>query len=269
MDDNEKRPQVYTSQWWSGFPSTAMNELNPQNIAALPGLVSRLVVIDLDGPSELIRPYFDARPVLPRSWQVRTSSGGLHLWFRLPDWLKRPISKCRLWQGHGKHEEILVMGDRSLATCPPSRYASGKQYKWIGSRHPLNSDLARCPEWLVDEILEKQIQPKLTTIPEDRPVGLFFGTGSEFDRGFEVHNKLELLVRYGLKLATNRANPSGWIPCFRPGDNDRVPSASVREDGAVLWTSVHGGIGFWQALVLLGAFSDIDDAKTQLRKSYS
>jgi hypothetical protein len=267
MDDNEKRPQIYTSQWWSGFPSSAMNELNPQNIAALPGLVSRLIVIDLDGPDELIRNYFAARPVLPVSWQVITSSGGRHMWYRMPEYIKRPISKCRLWKGDGKHEEILVLGDRSLATCPPSRYAKGRQYKWTGSKHPLNSDLARCPEWLVDEIMALQERPKMVTVPLDSPTGLFFSTGSEFDRGFEVHDKLAVLVRYGLRLATNRANPSGWIPCFRPGDDDRVPSASVRSDGSILWTSVHGGVGFWQALVLLGAFLSVDDAKKELRKS--
>jgi hypothetical protein len=29
MDDNEKRPQIYTSQWWSGFPSSAMFQFTP------------------------------------------------------------------------------------------------------------------------------------------------------------------------------------------------------------------------------------------------
>lgn len=268
MDDNEKRPAIRTSEWWSGFPQSAMHELSPNNIAALPGLVSRLLVIDLDGPDELIRDYFKARPVLRNTWKVVTSSGGTHLWYRLPEWVTRPITKCRLWQGEGKHQEILILGDRSLASCPPTRYAIGRSYKWTGSKHPLNSKLPVAPEWLMDEVMQAQerkpVEQPLVTF--ESTSGLYFGTGGGYERAWEVHDKLSVLVGYGLKLATSRPNPSGWISCYRPGGDDRVPSASVRADGSVLWTSHHGSVSFWQALVLLGAFHDTDSAKAYLTK---
>lgn len=266
MDNDTKRPMVRSSEWWGGFPESAMNELSPRNIAALPGVVSRLLVIDLDGPDDLVRQYFKAKPVLPDSWKVSTSSGGMHLWFRLPEWVRRPISKCKLWQGEGKHEEIAVLGDRSLATCPPTRYATGKQYKWLQPKHPLNSKLATAPGWLMDDVMALQERPvELPVVPPQRS-GLFFSTGKDYERLFEVHDKLAVLVQHGLKLAGGRPNASGWISCYRPGGDDRSPSASVRHDGSVLWTSHHGGMSFWSALVLLGAYPDEQSAKDYLLK---
>lgn len=259
MDPNNKRPYVRTSNWWGGFPVSAMQELKPKNIAALCGQVSGLIVIDLDGPADLLCSYWRGKPVLPNTWQVRTPSGGRHLWYRIPDWYKQPIGRCKLWQGQGKHEEIAILGERSLATCPPSRFGSGNQYKWMRGPNPLTSPLATLPAWLLQEIMAINLRSAIpATINIDTSPGMVFGVGETREYG-EI-NRLQVLRDHGLKLAANRPNPSGWIACYRPHDDDRVPSASVKEDGSVLWTSSHGALGFWDALCLLGNYPDRQSA---------
>ena len=57
MSSEQKMPLIQTSQYWSGFPLSAMKDLSPKNIAALPGLASRLLVLDLDGPQDKIREF--------------------------------------------------------------------------------------------------------------------------------------------------------------------------------------------------------------------
>lgn len=260
MAVDDKYPLVYTSQYFGkGFPLSAYEDLRPQNIAALPGLASRLVVLDLDGPQELICAWFKSRPALPRTWQVTSGGGGRHLWFRLPSWWTRPVPNVQLWKGTGKHEEILVLGDRKLASCPPSRYGSGKMYKWAGSSNPLNSDCGYAPRWLLDEIYEAA-RPKVS-----RQVGVRPMTTREFAPSDEIQDRLKILVDFGLRLA-GRENASGWIPCHRPGDTgDRRPSASARADGSVVWTSDKGSMDFWSVLVALKAFPTTQDAIEALR----
>lgn len=264
MDPINKRPMVHTSSWWGGFPVSAMRELQPQNISALCGQVSRLIVIDLDGPDELLRSYWRGKPALPLTWQVRTSSGGRHLWYRIPDWHKQPMPRCKLWQGQGKHEEIAILGERSLATCPPSQYGSGQQYKWLAGKNPLTSPMATLPAWLLNEIIA--VTHRSAPAPEtpeigviEQPQGMTFPVGESRIDPLPI-DRLAVLRSHGLKLASSRPNPSGWIACYRPHDNDRVPSASVKYDGSVLWTSSNGAMGFWDALCLLGNYPDRQSA---------
>lgn len=260
MASDDKYPLVKTSQYFGiGFPLSAYEDLRPQNLAALPGLASRLVVLDLDGPQELVRAYFESRPALPRTWQVTTGGGGRHIWFRLPGWWTRPVPNVRLWQGDGKHQEIAVLGDRKLASCPPTRYSVGKGYKWAGSSNPLNSRCGIAPKWLLDEIYE-QARPKATA-----QGGIRNMSTREFAPSEEIQDRLKILIDCGLRLA-GRENSAGWIPCYRPGDsNDRRPSASVRADGSVVWTSDKGSVYFWDVLVLLGAFPNTQAAIEAIR----
>ena len=259
MSSEQKMPLIQTSQYWSGFPLSAMNDLQPKNIAALPGLASRLLVLDLDGPQDMMRAFFQDRPALPRTWQVSTGGGGLHLWLRLPHWYKRPIPNVRLWQGTGKHEEILVLGDRRLASCPPTQYGSGKMYKWTGSVNPLTGKCGIAPQWLLGEIEDKTTQKK-----QPFTGSLTFSASRSLAPSDEIPERLSILQSYGLRLA-GKPNQAGWIPCYRPGDpNDSRPSASVRIDGSVVWTS-GGSMDFWGALVALHAFDSIEAAVAAIR----
>jgi hypothetical protein len=222
---------------------------------------SRLFVLDLDGPKEMVYAWFASRPAMPKTWQVRTGSGGLHIWFRYPDWLRGVIPNCQLWRGDGKHQEIAVLGNRKLASCPPTQYGNGNRYRWCGSINPLKSKCAVAPQWLLQEIFEQKQVVKQKEISQGRRFENTFFAPSD-----EIPEKLQVLVKAGLRLAQAKPNESGWISCYRPGDpNDKRPSASVRQDGSCVWVAGHGVLDFWSALVALGAFPNVETAVAVIR----
>lgn len=260
MSATDKIPLISITDFPQGLPEAAIRDVAPVNISALCGMDSRLMVLDLDGPKEMICEYFKQVPALPKTWQVRTGGGGLHIWFRYPDWITRPVPNTQLWRGAGKHEEIAVLGNRKLATCPPTCYGK-KVYKWTGPANPLQSRCATAPYWLLEALFNKTREEKKQRVAEGKAF-----VSHSFAPSSEIPDRLGILIRYGLRLAQASPNSSGWISCYRPGDSgDKRPSASVFHDGSKVWVAGFGTLDFWSALVALKAFDSVEAAVVAIR----
>jgi len=269
-----KRPLIQTSQWWGRHvPLDVIDSFDDCNIAVQTGTVNRLIVIDVDNPAKASG-WFQQHPPLPSTWSVRTGGGGLHLYFQQPKWWDRDIPKTRLWKGEEKHEEVLCLGDRAMAVCPPSKFVQSRQYKFEYGNSPLQSRMAFAPAWLMKEIADhggrKNELPSAYKSADSDPwkFPVYSSRLQHRDLLDLIPNKIEMLVSWGLRLASRNENASGWIPAHRPGDRDAVPSASVRPDTGAVWTSTSGVMSFFEAAVALGAFSDVESVLGHFRKIY-
>lgn len=124
------------ADWFQRWPDA--------NLAVVTGLVSALVVLDLDprhgadaGLAELER----AHGALAETVESRTGGGGRHLYFAHPG----EVLHNRVGIAPG----VDLRGDGGYVVAPPSIHASGESYRWV--RSPDVCRLAPLPEWLVGE----------------------------------------------------------------------------------------------------------------------
>jgi hypothetical protein len=101
--------------WWCKWPDA--------NIGIATGIVSGIIVIDIDGTAGLttLRSLLAKHGPLPRTEVVKTARGW-HLYFVLPASCA-PIP-CSADDG------LDVRGDGGYVVAPPSRHASGHVYQW-------------------------------------------------------------------------------------------------------------------------------------------
>jgi putative DNA primase/helicase len=89
-----------------------------------------LVVIDVDGPRELLEPLeAQAGEAFPPTLTARTGSGGLHLFY----WLREGV-EVRNTQGLVPNVDIRGYGGQVVVA--PSLHLSGNKYTWIDVREP-------------------------------------------------------------------------------------------------------------------------------------
>jgi putative DNA primase/helicase len=119
-------------------------------IGIVTGRVSDLLVLDVDGPEGEAELQKHGHPVTP---MVRTSSGGLHLYFKHPEQHVR--TGIRVAPG------LDVKAAGGYVVAPPSVGVNGKRYEWIVS--PDEAEPADAPAWLV-AILGRE-RPKGSTAP--------------------------------------------------------------------------------------------------------
>lgn len=268
MSPEAKRPLIRTSeQWGKPFPVDKLYQFPDCNLAVQTGTVSRLIVIDIDNPNAASQ-FFASRDPIPKTWAVKTGGGGLHIWFRIPSWWNRPFGRTILWKGEEKHTEVAVLADRAMAICPPSRFPTGKMYKWDGICNPLNGRLANAPAWILKECADRYYEPPV--VIENGKTFQFQGRGLQ--QGWaevidSIPDKISIYERWGLRIASRYVNASGWMRCHRPGETDRTASASVRPDNGLLWTSSGVTYTFPQVAVILGAFLSEEDCINHFRTS--
>src|ERR1035441_882321 len=133
--------------WWRKWPKS--------NVGIVPGTSGRLVVIDIDLPDgpgnwEALQAVHGKAP---ETMSVRTGSGGVHLYFVLPDGYNTcgntlPATKSL--------KNIDVRGVAGQVVAPPSLHIKGRQYEWINDRDP-----AELPLWLFDEPDRPSPAPKM------------------------------------------------------------------------------------------------------------
>jgi hypothetical protein len=122
-------------EWWSSY--------HDANIGIATGDASGILVVDVDPVglatvADLERRYDQ----LPATWAAETGSGGIHLYYRMPD------SDVRNSAGAvGLGVDIRANGGYVVA--PPSRHLSGRRYGWSPAWHPRRVDLAGVPDWLL------------------------------------------------------------------------------------------------------------------------
>jgi putative DNA primase/helicase len=109
--------------WWAQYPKAL--------IGMPTGARSGVIVIDLD-PKDVpldavLRTLHDAVGPLPRGPRVETQSGGLHIYFKVPDEGEIPKNSAK------RLERIDWRGDGGYVIVPPSTMADGKSYRWLVS----------------------------------------------------------------------------------------------------------------------------------------
>ncbi len=131
-----------------------------QNVAVITGIVSGVVVIDIDSPAA--HKWFVRR--FPRTpWQTRTAKG-FHVWYRHPGVEVR--NRARVETREGKLA-IDVRGDGGYVIAPGSVHASGHRYEFAGDWNvPRERIPTFWPGWL-----ERPERPTPTRPLSPRPTG--------------------------------------------------------------------------------------------------
>ena len=123
----EHRAQIQdVYKWWK----------RTQNIAVITGSISRIIVMDVDGPEGLAT---IAGRELPPTPCVRTGSGGLHYYYQHPGF--ETGNKVRELPG------LDWRGDGGLVIAPPSIHPNGNAYEWLIPPHDV--PVAPAPAWFV------------------------------------------------------------------------------------------------------------------------
>ena len=129
--------------WWTQFPKAL--------IGMPTGARSGVIVIDLDpkdAPLEtVLRTLHDAVGPLPQGPRTETQSGGLHIWFKVPDEGEIPKNSAK------RLERIDWRGDGGYVIVPPSVMADGKAYRWLVS--PDDLDFPEAPIEVLDLVYQR------------------------------------------------------------------------------------------------------------------
>jgi hypothetical protein len=138
--------------WWSADPAA--------NIGVATGIVSRLMVIDLDvkggsnGPQGFAIWLLNESKELPAGCYVKTPSGGVHLWFRTP--AGKPVP-----ERPGILPGVDIKGNGGLVVAAPSMQLTSSMMRpgeQGGEQVPVPYDAHGCPlcqvplapPWLLD-----------------------------------------------------------------------------------------------------------------------
>jgi putative DNA primase/helicase len=123
------------NRYWEMWPTA--------NIGIRTG--ERLGVLDVDGADgeASIAGLEAEHGALPPTWTVVTGSGGLHLWFRLPDGLVFPTNAGVIGRG------LDLRGRGGYVVAPPSLHCSGARYACAEGWSPAHVPLADPPDWLL------------------------------------------------------------------------------------------------------------------------
>lgn len=170
VHEGEKRPALsdwpslasadahQVADWWLQFPH--------RNIGLATGSRSGFFVLDIDpknGGADALAVLEDQNGRLPRTYSVRTGSGGRHYYFKMPDW---DLGNS---PGQLKGTGIDVRGNGGQVIAPPSVTA-------VGSYAVLqDAPVAEAPEWLLALLkprneLRVVASDGVTVVPEaDRP----------------------------------------------------------------------------------------------------
>jgi hypothetical protein len=129
-----RRPEATEiAEWFRRWPNA--------NIAIVTGVVSGLVVLDLDprhGADASRQELERKHGAIPETVEARTGGGGRHIYFAHPGEL--------LHNRVGLAPGVDLRGDGGYVVAPPSVHASGEPYRW--ERSPDVCLLAPLPDWL-------------------------------------------------------------------------------------------------------------------------
>lgn len=136
---------------------------NNCGIGFLTGSINKIVVFDIDpdkfiwqgvkgkhSADEIIDIIKMVAGELPKTWQVRTPSGGYHLYYFKED--RFPTSQSSLFGG------VDILGDGAKATFP----TDSNKYQWVNEPQGIP---ARLPMWVKDIYLPKPKKPFIKKVP--------------------------------------------------------------------------------------------------------
>jgi hypothetical protein len=111
------------------------------NIGIVTGIISGIVVIDLDGKEGSI----SASQIGIKSRVLSLTGSGKHLFFKY-----NGEEPTRIWKGNGEHEEVFLRSTGEYIVAPPSIHPNGKRYRWLNpSKRPVLDLLPLFPQNLL------------------------------------------------------------------------------------------------------------------------
>jgi hypothetical protein len=268
-----KRPDLpsYAAYWISPIGTEILDRWMAPNIQLMCGVHWGLAVVDLDGPeaADAWQAMTLYRPC-PLTWTVRTGGGGLHLYFRVPSFIREMPSRC-VWEGSGRHQRIEILGDRSLVIAPPSVHVdTGRAYEFLVGPDDL-SQPAMLPRWLTRAKAVPSQPPKTFWVATAPVVPCVPTGGKTYDRKAvlrAIPDKLSLVRSWGLRVRGWIPNVSGWLPCHALGRVDHKVSAGFHVSTGYYCEPPRWRVSLFDVAVLLGIYPDWCSAVNGLGSAY-
>jgi putative DNA primase/helicase len=217
--------------WWAQMPDA--------NIGIATGERSKLVVLDVDGPTgeATLANLERSHGPLPPTWEIKTGKGR-HLYFRYPETVERVKSVARKTLG------LDVRADGGYVIAPPSTHESGRRYAFTCA-----AELADCPAWvtnyangstdretkaetdpaLYSEAEEARIRSALACISADerdiwRDIGAALHSLNWSDRGFAIWTDWSRSCSGKFDGADQQKT---WESFDRPYEGDRITAGTI------------------------------------------
>lgn len=133
-------------KWWKQWPQS--------NIGLTAGQKSGFFVLDVDGSQgrESFEQLVECYGSLPDTVEQITGSGGSHFLFKYHEGIGNKV---------GLLPSIDIRGEGGFIVASPSIHISGNQYQWELSSHPLETAIAKAPEWILYMVkTRKEAHPK-------------------------------------------------------------------------------------------------------------
>jgi hypothetical protein len=250
--DAKRPPFGYGPMRDLGLPAAEFERLvrehNSPNIQLATGSPWGLAVADLDGEGPIL--LWDSwvaswglpeAPWIVRGYNADGTVRGQHVWFSIPP----ECTHVRTGILHGeispdgkswvKRTQIERKGDRSLIIAPPSWHVeTGQPYRFLEGFGPRDGPLrpGMAPEWFLDmptvalpRMAPEHPQRKPKRPPGDPLTNTTFSTKMVIE-AIPEGEMLSLAREFGLRLASDTPNASGWVSCHSLSRDDRSPSAS-------------------------------------------
>jgi hypothetical protein len=119
--------------WWAWKPWSG--------VGVLLGPVSRLIAVDIDGPTAEAKLLELSGGDLSGALEFKTPRPGRRLLWELPDGVERSIGTWSFDDG-----ELKILAKGSMTVMPPSPHHAGSFYEWVS---PLGEKMGPIPEWFV------------------------------------------------------------------------------------------------------------------------
>ncbi len=125
------------------------------NVGYATGSPNGVWVLDVDGAKgyDSLLALVEANGDLPTTRVCQTGSGGLHIYFKIPDNGKTIRNSVRKIA-----DGIDVRGEGGFVVAPPSVHASGGCYTWVSEAEPV-----RAPDWLEAKLVVEKNTKTLET----------------------------------------------------------------------------------------------------------
>lgn len=292
MDRKGPALDSFAEFWEEPIPDVVFDGWASTNIQIMCGARWKLCVVDCDGDRahdvwREIKNDCGFEGPLP-TWVARSGGGGWHYYFTPPAWLDEVPGRrlWGVWDTHGgpkhkgdwlKHQEVRLLGDRQLVIAPPSLHVkSGDRYHFLPGRSPKEYPIPMpAPEWLLrlpaivsPTVIEARPSPAVR--PRARgPMSPTAGSPARNDVIAAIPDKAALVRSWGLRLARDRPNRSGWIAAHAIDRDDEYPSASFHPESGVYMDCRDGTkLSLFDLAVAMGRHADWRHACLDLGDEY-
>lgn len=137
--------EAQLEEWFSFWPNA--------NIGVACGPVSRLVAIDVDGPSgqTLLEKFWGGNDNVPTIGFTTGRPGSFRLLYSIPEGHPAPLWPMETPDGE---TALTIIGHGGQTVMPPSRHASGGLYQWAEN----GAELAEAPAWLLERLAAREAE---------------------------------------------------------------------------------------------------------------